>query len=272
MASDPEHLPALLCSYVYLKPFQRMRVRGMYAMRDWALDSGAFTAYMKGKVIELEAYTETAKHLLATDPLLTEVFALDVIGNWRAGLKNTEALWAAGVPAIPCYHFGEPVDVLKQLARDYPKIALGGVARKREKAKLAWAAQCFTRVWPKKIHGFGFGSAAGVLGLPFHSTDASSWEMGPACFGQWKAYGNTRLSWRGTRQNMRAEVDWYLDLEQQARRRWPKEMALLDADGPHVRLATIGSGREIAPSVRLSCNGNNPGENNGALKARERKN
>jgi hypothetical protein len=234
--------PALLVSFVYLDAFLKHRAR--YAYRDWVLDSGAFSAHQQGTTIPLDRYIATCQQLLATDPTLTEVFALDVIGDWRASVRNTETMWAAGVPAIPCFHVGTPEDVLRGLARDYPKVALGGAVGYR--AKDAWAAQCFARVWPARLHGFGFGSETSVLALPWHSVDATNWEIGPCKFGRWQSFG--QMSVRGSKQDLRAEVAWYLALEARARVRWRREMAQLAA------LPTPWPVRE-APTVRHEANG-----------------
>lgn len=238
--------PALLISYYYLKQFLANQHR--YHYRNWVMDSGAFSAYNSGAVIDLQAYIDCCKQLMATDPTLIEIYALDMIGDWRISLKNTEKMWRQGVPAIPCYHFGEPWDVLKSLARDYPKIALGGVAVKKG-GKNDWAGQCFARIWPKKIHGFAFGSEKAILLYPFHSTDATSWEIKPCRFGRWNAFGGQRVSVRGSSQNLRAEVLWYLELERKARERWKKEMALLETIGPTVRLAESGEGGRMEAKI-----------------------
>ena len=223
--------PALLVSFVYLDAFQSHRRR--YAFRDWALDSGAYSAHNSGRKIELAEYLDVCRRLLASDRKLTEVFAFDVIGNWRASLRNCERMWEAGVQAIPCYHVGEPEHALKHIARQYPKIALGGAVGFRRKDE--WAAQCFARVWPKAVHGFGFGSEKSVMSVPWHSVDATSWEIGPCKYGRWQSFG--RMSVRGSRQNLRAEVEWYLRLERRARARWRKQMEQLDQNGPTIRLA-----------------------------------
>ncbi len=214
--------PGLLASFVYLRSFQEKRTQGLYDMRDWVLDSGAFSAHSSGKPIKLQEYIDTCKHLLATDSLLAEVFALDVIGDWRASIRNCEAMWRQGIPAIPAFHRGSPESELKAIARDYPKVALGGVARLKGAEKLRWASQCFARVWPKRIHGFGFATEEAVLSLPFHSVDATSWELGPCGFGNWKAYGKMRVL--GSGQDLRPEVERYLRLEQRARVKWKKAM------------------------------------------------
>lgn len=212
--------PALLVSYVYLEPFLKYRHR--YAFRDWVMDSGAFSAHNSGIEIRLQDYIDCCKRLLETDPQLTEVYALDVIGDWRASLKNCEEMWKQGVPAIPCFHDGEPWTALKEMADNYPKLAIGGVARTRGSQKIIFAEQVFARVWPKKIHGFGFGTEKQIMAAPFHSTDACNWEIGPAGFGSWNYYGN--MSVRGSQQNLRVEVEHYLKLEKKARWRWKSEM------------------------------------------------
>lgn len=233
--------PSVLVSYVFLNSF--LQHRHGYRYRDWVLDSGAFSAHQSGVTIDLSAFIDTCRKLLATDPTLTEVFALDVIGDWRASLKNCEEMWKWGIEAIPCYHYGEPEHVLTSLARDYPKIAIGGCATMRIQQKQKFASQCFARVWPKKIHGFGFGSEQSILSLPFHSVDATNWEIRPCRYGYWKAFGAS-LSIRGSKQNLRSEVEWYLALEVKARQRWRNEMAKLgDAEAPVIRLA-LGSGSQ----------------------------
>jgi hypothetical protein len=251
--SPCDNRPALLVSYVYLKPFLANRHR--YHYRDWVLDSGAFSAHNSGTEIRLQDYIDCCQRLKDEDQTLTEVFALDVIGDWKASLANCEAMWAQGVEAIPCYHVGEPESILKGIAKDYPKIALGGCVGYRDKDH--FAAQCFARVWPKKIHGFGFGSEKSVMALPWHSVDATNWEIGPCKFGRWQSYG--KMSVRGSKQNLRAEVEWYLALEQRARQRWKKEMTKLAAtESPSVRLVANGNinnqpGRFDEPTVRLAA-------------------
>jgi len=227
-------LPALLVSYAYLQPFLKNRHR--YRYRDWTMDSGAFTAANSGKLVALDDYIRTCHHLMKTDPTLVEIFALDVIGDWKASAKNAAAMWKAGIPVIPCFHYGEPEGALLEMAARYPKIAIGGVAYKRGDAKQQWAEQVFARVWPKRVHGFAFGSERAVMGLPFHSTDASSWEIGACGFGNWRQFGHMTV--RGSNQDLRGEVNAYLDLEERARVKWAREMKQLEAlDKPDVRLA-----------------------------------
>lgn len=217
-AVAPEQAPAVLVGYPFLGGF--LRDKPGLRIRSWALDSGAFSAYNSGVTIDLDGYIARCQELLATDPLLAEVFALDVIGDWRASLRNAEAMWRAGVPAVPTFHIGEPEDVLLGLARDYPKIGIGGVARLRGAQKRRFAEQCFARVWPKRVHGFGVGTREMLLAVPWDSVDATTWETGPGAFGRWRSFGGRRLGVRGGDQDLRREVEWFLNLERLARHRW----------------------------------------------------
>lgn len=229
--------PALLVSYAYLQPF--MKARHLYQYRDWVLDSGAFSAHAAGKTIELSKYIDVVKELLAGEDPPSEVFALDVIGDHVASTKNADLMVEAGLDVIPCFHFGEPWESLLDMAKRFDKIALGGVARMKEKQRTAWIGQCFARVWPKKIHGFGMSTRGLVLGFPFHSVDATSWELGPCGFGNWKSFG--KMSVRGSAQNLRAEVEWYLKLEREAQQKWAKEMKQLSTMGGAIRLSVGGN-------------------------------
>ena len=261
---EPSAKPNLLVSYYYLRDF--LPHRGTIEYASWIMDSGAFSAYNSGAVIDLQKYIDCCKELLASDPTLTQIFALDVIGDWKAGIRNTEEMWRQGVEAIPCYHIDEPWDVLIGLAKDYPKIAIGGVAYSTDALKvkypqikfagrvvpglfgqkLSWAHQCFARVYPAKIHGFAFANHDAVLSLPFHSTDSSVWAVGLGAWGFSRAFHwqrindkgkistkhhgrKLRTSIRGQKPNLRPEIDWYMELERKAQAKWTKEMTKLEA-------------------------------------------
>jgi hypothetical protein len=224
--------PSLLTSFVYLEQFQA--IRSELTFEDWAIDSGAFSAFKSGTVIDNDQYLDKCLELLKVDKQLVEIFALDVIGDHKTSLKNTERAWERKVPAIPTYHLGEPVEYLLHIAKQYPKIAIGGVALKKGGIKSDFARAVFSRVWPKPIHGFGYGSRNHILAFPFHSTDSTNWEAGPSRFGRWNAFGD--MSIRGSKQNLKAEVEYYLRIEDEARQRWSKEMELIKRQGPAVRL------------------------------------
>jgi hypothetical protein len=261
---DQMSAPGLLVSYVYAAPF--LKNRESYLYRDWVLDSGAFSAHNSGKVIQLSEYVDFCLKLLAEDPTLTEVFALDVIPKspaeadvgraMEASVRNTEEMWRQGVPAVPCFHCGEPEEALAHIAGKYPKIALGGMVKKgggimSQDDKFRWLEQCFARVWPKRIHGFGVSAERMVYGLPFHSVDATNWEIGPCAFGNWQKFG--AMSVRGSDQDLRSQVRHYLAMEARARVRWGRQMAELEALPD--RWPPARATRPDGVAVRLALNG-----------------
>jgi hypothetical protein len=244
--------PALLVSWWYWKAFAAERPH--YSFRDYSLDSGAWSAYNSGAKVDFPAFIDGCKELLATDPQCAEVFALDVIGDWRASLANTERMWEEGVPAIPTYHIGEPEHVLLHLAAAYPKIAIGGAVGLHLARKKAWVAEVFARVWPKPVHGLGMNSEQLAMAFPFHSIDATNWELAPAAFGNWKSMPGASI--RGGNQPLRMEVEWYLRLEERVQARWRRETAELDAGlaeaGFYAHRAAAGP---LAPAVRMAVVG-----------------
>jgi hypothetical protein len=209
--------PVILCSYVYFQSMTRLLQDPAVKMRYWVLDSGAFTAHANGKPIELQRYIDFCHQQLASATPPREVYALDVIGDHVASARNAEEMWRQGVKAIPTFHIGEPEQALLDMAKRYPKIALGGVAGMGTRA-LPFLKQCFARVWPKRMHLFGIHSEDVLFQLPFESADSSNWQMTFA-FGSWKKYG--KLS--GVRSKdayIRPEVEYYLELERRLRHKW----------------------------------------------------
>jgi hypothetical protein len=228
-----ETKPSILVSYAYRKAWETSRHLGLW--REVVIDSGAFTAHSTGIVIELAAFADWVLEQKHNDPLVTEVFTLDVIGgSWRDTERNTRELWKRGVEAMPVFHVGEPTDVLRGYARDYPKVALGGAVGYHK--KMEWAALCFREVWPKRLHGLGFGPRS-LDSLPFHTIDHSTWTAAHMR-GTHDSHGGARLG-RPTRGTyaLPAEVAHQLALERRARLRWSGKLP--------------SDWSEPAPSVRL---------------------
>lgn len=253
-----------LASFVYLDHF--LKHRREYNIVDWVLDSGAFSAHNSGAVIDVGDFTARAKELRRTDSTLREVFALDVIGDWKASLKNCEWQWGQGLEVIPCFHPGEPWDALEHIARTYPKVALGGVVRVAKSRKMEWFEQCFARIWrirPVRVHGFGVATRDALMAFPFHSVDATNWNIA-AVMGLWysdefRKQLNHKIRTSKERVSLRVEVEYHNRLMAEARHRWRNEMAKLEAkdEAPIVRLALMGNLREaqmmrVTPDERLA--------------------
>lgn len=247
-----EDTAALLVSYVYYDNWNKYREVGV-GYRNWMLDSGAYTAWTKGKTIDLEQYTQFAKELLEKDPTLVEVMALDVIGDWQASLRNCEYMHRHGVAAIPTFHVGSPQEALDECAR-YEKFALGGAVGYPDKQR--WAEQCFSRVWPHKIHGLGWGGENLLKGIPWHSADSSNWGLCSTAFGNWKSMPGGSV--RG-RVDLTPEVEWYLRLEKRVRARW-KRVHEKHNTSFTLRLADVGSCHKTPWTPHVKAQLRKPGE------------
>ena len=218
MSEDPA--PAVLCSYVFYRVFKPLLTGEVGKIREWYLDSGAFSAMQANTTISVEQYIEFCLSLRESKLPPSAIFALDVIGDWRASMRNTEIMWKAGVEAIPCYHAGEPSRVLEEMVANYPRIALGGAAGVLYgEARYRYLAAAFAKAWPKRIHGFGINDPKLLSQFPFDSGDATSWELGVLRFGIWKS-SKLKTPWLRRGHNLRPEVDYYLDLERQLEAKW----------------------------------------------------
>ena len=217
--------PAVLLSYMYHQSMVGLIDKAR--LRYWVLDSGAFTAHQQGKPIKVDDYIAFCKDQLQGPNPPKEVYSLDVIGDHVETARNTEKMWKAGIPAIPTFHINEPEDALLSMAKQYPKLALGGVAGMNKKA-LPWLKQCFARVWPKPMHLFGIHSEEVLLSLPFHSADATNWQLAPTAFGNWGCYGGAKL---GIRKDfhLRPQVEMFLDLERKLEAKWGMTLKRLDS-------------------------------------------
>lgn len=220
----------LLVAYPELDNFLRKRER--WNIRQWVLDSGAFSVFNAGKSIDVDEYIEACRSVEG-DAL--EIFGLDVIGDHIGTRRNNERMWEAGIDAIPTFHIGEPWEALEAMMHR-PKVALGGVAR-GAKGRNDWLLQCVARAWPKRIHGFGLAGRNFINLLPFHSVDASSWAFAPARCGNWAGYTGKQVHLHGTARvkgNKLSNDFWIEVLEHQRRARWAawrwrKQLAELEA-------------------------------------------
>jgi hypothetical protein len=153
---------------------------------DVFLDSGAFTAMTQGKDINLDEYIAFIKEHADK---VTVYAALDVIGDWRATLKNLDYMVKHDVVPLPTYHYGEPLEVLAQFL-EFPYIAIGGAAHLRNRGLIMrWLNYAWAHITdkdgnvPTKVHGFGITSFEVMMGYPWESVDSTSWLVGGK-FGQ----------------------------------------------------------------------------------------
>lgn len=146
---------------------------------DVFLDSGAFTAFTQGTVIDLDQYIEFIQE---NESWFTVYASLDVIGDWSKTRENLDRMTQVGLRPIPTFHYGSPVSELHRLCKEFSYIALGGLVPLASSGRLRpWLDLCFRCIrgyWPIKVHLFGVTTQWVLERYPAFSSDSTSAVVG----------------------------------------------------------------------------------------------
>lgn len=188
------------------------------------LDSGAFSAWQRGAVIDEDALI---REQLSGE--WDESVALDVIGDSEASVRGFERAQEKGSPAMPVFHYGDPWEHLDFYASRTWKVGLSCRFGESLKDSYRWLDQCFARIWPKATHSFGLMSFDAMNRYPFHSADATSWYLPVIRFGASASpCGKMRAGGGGdTRSRLnqvRSSIYKFLEWESFFASKWRKEL------------------------------------------------
>lgn len=150
------------------------------------LDSGAFSAFTQGVEIDIAKYCD---YIHKNEDIILFPSVLDAIGDPDGTWRNQEEMERRGTKPLPCYHYGEPTEILDYYISRYAYITIGGMVPISTPQLLVW----LDRIWeqhlthsdgsPKvKVHGFGLTSLPLMRRYPWYSVDSSTWV-------QWAANG-----------------------------------------------------------------------------------
>jgi len=185
-------VPWILDSYHYCH-VDRMVKRIRESGREIFLDSGAFSSYTKGAHIDIDEYIEYVKE---NQDFIQFASVLDAIGDHNGTWRNQKYMESKGVQPLPCFHYGEPDEVLEYYVANYDYITIGGMVPISSSQLKVWLDQ----IWQKhltnpdgtakiKVHGFGLTSFKLMSRYPWYSVDSSSWVqlggIGNIFFPQW---------------------------------------------------------------------------------------
>lgn len=148
--------------------------------KGYCLDSGAFTAWKKGKAIDMERLLRWYELNDTAD----FKFMLDVIGgDESAQRRNLNVMEREGQDVVPVFH-GPGLESWKwfdELCERYPLIALGAVTPKNtSEATKDWLDQVFSRICDRstgepKVRVHGLRMTSQMQDYPFSSVDGSAW-------------------------------------------------------------------------------------------------
>ncbi len=157
------------------------------------LDSGAFSAFTQGEVIDIQDYIIFIKKY---KKYLTHYAVLDVIPpppgvateedyakSAKATYRNQRIMEKAGLKPVPCFHYGEKAKWLNKYIEQGPfLVALGGMVPVKSKELKPWLDRmfrdhiCGDDGMPKThIHGFGMTTVELMCRYPWYSVDSTSW-------------------------------------------------------------------------------------------------
>ena len=143
------------------------------------LDSGAFSAFSLGVSVDIEKYAEFVR---GNQDIIEMASVLDAIGDPEGTYHNQKKLEKLGVEVLPCFHFGEPLDLCEYYVQNYPYITLGGMVPIPNAKLEPWLDEVWDKILTDKdgyarckVHGFGMTSRPLMLKYPWYSVDSSSW-------------------------------------------------------------------------------------------------
>ena len=151
------------------------------------LDSGAFSAFIKGIEINIPAYCEYVQKNIDIIEIVDGVLlasVLDGIGDPLKTWQNQLHMESLGVKPLPCFHYGEDERWLEHYMVNYDYIALGGMVPISTPQLIHWLDRIFERYLCDntgrlkiKVHGFGLTSLPLMKRYPWYSVDSSTWVM-----------------------------------------------------------------------------------------------
>lgn len=194
-------LPNVLCAFPYARSLEVMTYRPDYLL----LDSGAFTAWVSGKEIDIVAFADWA---LSKQTIANKVVTvnLDVIParfgrsstqkeramGMKQSIENADYLRSRGLEVAEVFHQDEPLIYLETLLDRLPFGQILGISPRNDvqvKAKEAWQSVVLRHLIGRygienlpKTHGLAVTAMRLMRSFPYYSVDSSTW-MSPQRFG-----------------------------------------------------------------------------------------
>lgn len=199
---------ALLTSYAYKSAFRQQMPRLAALLRAagkrlrYMLDSGAFTAWNKGKEVNRAALIDFYNwaHDSYGDCLDLVVVSLDRIPGRQGVERTAEDYRVAAEESVrnydymrthvrayvkPVYHDGDPQWVLDAYAPS-PYISLSANQDMSYSDREAWVSDMVRKLPGRQLHGLAMTGTRMLRTARWHSVDSAAWRL-------WSAYG--ALAW-----------------------------------------------------------------------------
>ncbi len=175
-----------LISYAYESTFDWDYIADVQDNLDLCVDSGAFTAFTKKKVVKLSDYQkflDTRMNFFKD----FKYFSLDVIGDAEKTLQNYRKMYQSGFRPIPIFTVGAPKEHLDYYYEMSNIVALGGIAVSWDGREDYIKTVMNTMVEFRKVHWLGYANDQMLKAFRPASYDMRTWMNGQV-YGTLKIY------------------------------------------------------------------------------------
>jgi len=210
-----------------LQSFFYLKNKPPFDVKELLIDSGGFSARMRGVIIKVEEYAN-----YINEYGIKLAFNLDT--NDKEETKRNQKYLNNNTNAyiIPIYHlsdYREEKNLLDTYINEFPYIAIGGVANVQASSGLK--DNLYNYVFSKtknkvKVHGLGIASTKLLFRYPWYSVDTSSWKnssrYGVNPFEKDKKIDIVHKRKFSTRSRDMLLIKGYLNLEKESTKLWEK--------------------------------------------------
>ncbi len=163
----------ILISYSYFNSKVTQFFLNNQDQTRFVLDSGAFTAWKAGKPIQLDTY---CKFLESLPVKPWRYFALDVIGNPEATMKNYQIMLSRGFNPIPVFTRGDDLSVIDEYYKTSDVLGLGGLVGTQNNK--GYVKSLMSIIGDRKTHWLGFTNINFIRHYKPYMCDSSSVSSG----------------------------------------------------------------------------------------------
>jgi hypothetical protein len=178
----------ILIAYPYMTPPIIKGLTEIGPHLRFVLDSGAFTAWKLNRPIKLDSYCKFIEEL----PIKPwRYFALDVVGDPHATMRNYEVMLARGFNPVPIFTRGEDPKVLDDYYKTSDVIGIGGLVGTPNNR--GFVRGIMQHAKKRHVHWLGFTNFDFIKYYQPYMCDSSAWEAS-ARYGSLRLYmGNGKL-------------------------------------------------------------------------------
>lgn len=165
----------ILVSYHYFKSVKLEKfIKELGYKPNIFLDSGAFSAFTKGKNVSIIDYMN---YIEENKDYIDHYMMLDVMNDADISIKYYEIMKMKGLNPVPVYHYGDDERYLQYYIDNGEKfIALGKtVPIKKKTLVVEWINELMDKYKGIDFHLLGSSSKIITTNTNIHSMDASSW-------------------------------------------------------------------------------------------------